>query len=291
MSIKNWLQGKLEAPSEDLTADELMALDRHEEAKQMLLARLKLNAKDLHAHLKLAEAYRNLGDADSCRQEYLHVAGAYAEDGFYDRARAVLTKLSRVFPGQIDVETKMAALQRAKNLDYSRNKARAGLLSHSRLDDVRTGVMAVEFEQIWTELSRTSLVDQISSQDFTRLFESVRIRKLPTDQVVVEQGPEDRALFIVVKGSLDARAADKNGHLITLRSFGPGEIVGDTVLFKHYPWPAQYHCDKESTLLELDGDGVAFLIEGESDSGRLLDVLRGQGNDEIVRRAVAHLKK
>lgn len=289
MALKDWLRSNREAEERDYTPDELMALERYDEAKAKLVERLRYHPKDLNAHLKLAEAYRLLDQPDSCRQEFLYVARAFTEDGFYDKARAVLTRLSRFFPDQIDVEQKMAALQRAKRLDQERDRARRGLLSHGRPEDTRTGRLTVEFEQVWQRLSSTTLVDRLSSQDVTHLFENVRVRRMGSGTVVAETGPEPEALFIVVAGSLEARCADANGHTITLRSFGPGEIVGEAVLFEHRDWPAEYRCDGTTMVLELSRRGLERLIERHTDPRRLLDILQGQGNDRRAVRALEHL--
>lgn len=290
MPFKKWLRGGRETAEErEYTVDELMTLERYDEAKARLKRRLKYKPDDLHAHLKLGDVFKGLGDADSCKQEYLHVAAAYASDGFYDRARAVLRKINRLFPGEIDVERKMEALKRAKRLDYSRDKARAGLLS-SRVSRNAAGRMTLEFERIWAELSKTPLVDQISSQDFVRLFESVRLRRLARGKVLAEEGEERPALFIIVAGAVEARVADKAGHLISLRSFGPGEIVGESTLFQHRPWQAEYRTDDFTDILELDRQGLEYLIEVQGDPERLLNVLRDQGNDQKVARAIDHLR-
>lgn len=291
MPFKKWLRGGRDTADEfEYTVDELMAMDRFEEAKARLEQRLKYKPDDLHAHLKLGDVYKGLGDADSCKQEYLHVASAYANDGFYDRARAVLRKINRLFPGEIDVERKLEVLKRAKRLDYSRDKARAGLLS-SHVDRRVASRMTLEFERIWGELSKTSLVDEISSQDFVRLFESVRVRRLARGKVVAESGSDHQAAFIIVAGAIEARAPDKAGHLISLRSFGPGEIIGESTLFQHRAWPAEYRTDDFTDVLELNRSGLEHLIEGQADPKRLLDVLRSQGNDQKVARAIDHLRK
>ena len=149
----------------------------------------------------------------------------------------------------------------------------------------------MEFERVWNQLSATPLVDQVSAQDFTRLFESVQIRRLGRGEVLVEAGPKPERLFILVKGVIEARAEDKNEHLIALRSFGAGDILGDTVVFQHQPWVAQYRANEDSVLLELDRKGLERLLSGHGDPRRLLDVLRSQDNDSTVRRAVRHLAR
>ncbi len=289
--FKDWLPTKKAAPAENLTVDELMALDRHDEAKQELLARLKDHPNDLHARLKLGDAYRHLGQADACQQEYLFVAAAYSDDGFYDKARAVLTKVSRFFPGQISVEGQMRALQRAKNLQYTRDQARAGFLSQSPLE----GTRAIEFERLWETISHSDLVDRITSHDFALLFEKANVRRVKPGDVVAEPptgGAKQRPVaFIVVSGGLEARALDANGHEIVLRVFGPGEIVGATVLFGDSTWPARYCSAGETTLLELDQQGAASLVGEGRKPRELLTALRDGTNDQIVWRAVAHLRK
>ncbi len=294
MALKDWLRsprsGK-EQEEREYTPDELMALERYDEAKAMLVERLRYHPKDLNAHLKLADVYHCLQEPESCKQELLYVAGAYAEDGFYDKARAALTKMNRLFPEQIDVELKIAALQRAKRLEYSRDRARRTLISHGRLDDAATGRMTVEFEQVWKRLIHTTLVDQMSTSDFTRLFESARLRRLHPSEQIAEPGPVPRALYLIVEGAVEARGIDTQGHEIGLRSFAVGDIVGDTVLFDERPWPASYLCEKAALLLELDLEGAKKMLEGHPDPRGLLDVLRGQGNDNTVERAVDHLAR
>ena len=174
MARKKWFSGsKKKLDDSDLTVDELIVLERYSEARDLLNERLRYHPKERHTHLKLAEVSLALKDAVSFKHEYLHAATAYARDGFYDKAKAVLVKVHRLFPGEIDVELKMEALKRAKRLDHTRGKARAGLLSTRGLDNPMSGRMAVEFEAIWNELMNTSLVDRISSDDFARVFAAV----------------------------------------------------------------------------------------------------------------------
>ena len=250
MALKNWFRGNKEPEGEvEFTVDELIVMERFEDARALLNERIRYYPKDRHAHLKLAEVYLALKDADSCQQEYMHVASAYAEDGFYDKARAVLMKLHRLFPADIDVDLKMEALQRAKRLEHTRGKARAGLLSTSSLDNPLSGRMAVEFESIWGELTRTSLVDRISSDDFARVFAAVEILEVAPGGVLVEAGSAYEVLFIIAKGSIEARGIDLRGHHVTLRAFGAGDIIGERSLLSHAPWAAQYRCLEKAKVL------------------------------------------
>jgi hypothetical protein len=289
--FKKWFSNPTATVDTTLTVDELIVTEQFEEARDRLNDRLRYHPKDVHAHLKLAEVYQALGEADSCKQAYLHVAGAYASDGFYDKARAILTKVSRIFPGEIDIEQKMGALQRAKRLDRTRGKARAGLLSTQSASNPKSGRMALEFETMWNELSKTVFVDQISSDDLYRFFAAVEIVEYPAGRLLAHSGSTEEALYLLVNGTVEARTQDDRGHEVTLRAFAPGEIVGEGSLFSHRPWPANYQCTVRSQLLLLRHIGLEGLIAGHSDPKGLLDTLRSHGNDERVARAVRHLRK
>jgi tetratricopeptide (TPR) repeat protein len=263
--FKKWFSSSTKSVDQTLTVDELIVIEEYEEARDLLNERLRYHPKDVHAHLKLAEVYQALKDPDSCKQEYMHVAGFYAADGFYDKARAILTKVSRIFPGEIDIEQKMSALQRAKRLDHTRGKARAGLLATQEASNPLSGRMAVEFETVWNELSKTVFVDQISSEDLYRLFSAVEIVEYGPGRVLAAAGSEEEILFLVAKGSVEARVPDDRGHQVTLRAFGPGDILGDGALFSHRPWPANFQCVTAAKVLVLRRAGLKGLIAGHSD--------------------------
>jgi CRP-like cAMP-binding protein len=292
MARKKWFRGsRASADDSPLTPDELILNERFEEARDSLNAHLRYYPNDLHAHLKLAEVYKELENPESCRQEYLHVASAYAQDGFYDKARAVLLKVHKLFPGEIDVDQKMSALQRAKRLEHTRGKARAGMLSTHRLDNPMTGRMTVEFEAIWSQIARTTIVDQISPDDLSRLFGVVEIVELHPGESLVDEGDRAEILVLIAVGTVEARVTDRQGHDVTLRSFGPGDIIGERAIFNHAPWPAAYRIQAKTKALRLDGPGLEKLILGHPNPRNLLDVLRTQGNDDKVARAARHLRE
>ena len=63
MAFKKWFPGREKSESAEpaLTIDDLIELQRFDEAEDLLRAKLKSNANDLHAQLKLADLYRRSG--------------------------------------------------------------------------------------------------------------------------------------------------------------------------------------------------------------------------------------
>ncbi|MDX1631842.1 MAG: hypothetical protein R3234_08270, partial [Thermoanaerobaculia bacterium] len=86
MVIKK-LFGKKGEGDREYTIDELIILERWEEAEEKLKAKMKVKDQ-VHDHLKLADVYVGLKRISDAIDEYVYVADKYAADGFYDRAIA-----------------------------------------------------------------------------------------------------------------------------------------------------------------------------------------------------------
>src|SRR5215210_118755 len=105
VSIKSWFGGgskqdqkpgqKPGKKEEEYTIDDLIVLERYDEAVEHLKSRIKLNPNDLHMHLKLAEAYIGLKQHDRAVDEFGYVAEEYAQDGFYEKGIALLSKAQK----------------------------------------------------------------------------------------------------------------------------------------------------------------------------------------------------
>jgi tetratricopeptide (TPR) repeat protein len=108
--------------------EDLVVLERYEEAIGLLEERIKGNPRDLHSNLRLAEVYAVAGMGPKSLDRYLFVADSYADDGFYDKALALLSKLSRLAPADETLSAKILWLQRMKNLEHSRAGVIEGLL-------------------------------------------------------------------------------------------------------------------------------------------------------------------
>ena len=85
-------------PDAELTVEDLIVLERWPEAIERLQARVKTNPRDLHAHLKLADVYAGANQGRKALDQYLLVADTYTEEGFLDKAVALLSKISRLAP-------------------------------------------------------------------------------------------------------------------------------------------------------------------------------------------------
>ena len=106
--------GAREAPAEAATVEDLIVLERYDEAAERLKVRVRENPDDLHSYLKLAEVYTALRRVGDAVDAYLHVADEYARDGFYDKGIALLARAHKLIPTDDALPLKIHALEQIK---------------------------------------------------------------------------------------------------------------------------------------------------------------------------------
>jgi CRP-like cAMP-binding protein len=284
--MKRWFKGREPtAQSEAEMVEDLIVLERYEEAEQKLRHRLKIVPKDLHAHLKLADVYTAARRLDDAVLEYVFVAEAYAGDGFFDKGLALLARAQKLRPLDEGLRLKIGALERAKRLEHSRVMAVEGLRSAGGAQRRA----AMELQHLWHNLTGCSLLDRLVSEQVKLLFSALEVLHVNSGQLLVERGSRVAQLFLIARGAVEARVTT-GGEETALRSFATGDIVGDSVLLEHIPWPATYRTLEESTLLRLDRAGLAKALTGNPDPRGFLNALREQRNDRRILGAVRRLE-
>lgn len=275
------------------SVEDLIVLELYDEAEARLKARLKKRPEDLHAHLKLAEVYTGLKRGGDAVQEYVFVAEEYARDGFYDKGIALLGKASRLAPMDEKVRLKTASLHTAKRLEHKRIAAVEGL----REGGAAGNAWAMEVQREWHHLARGPLIQGLAAEQLRRLFGALAMTRWEQGTMVAERGAPGEELHLVLRGTLEARlegddpgGGGSGGAGRELRTFGAGDIVGESVLFQHRAWPATYVATESSALLTLTRLGLEQALLGNPDPRGLLEALRKQGHDQAVANMVGKLR-
>src|SRR6185295_4430118 len=284
----NWFRGKKQQEPQDYTIDDLIVLERYEEAERRLLARLKDNPNDLHSHLKLAEVYTELRRFEKAVDEYVYVAEEYAQDGFHDKGIALLSKAMKFAPLDPSLRFKVEKLQREKSMEHVRSLALEGL---RQAGGTQAGTSALELKRLWHNLATSTMVQGLAGtgEQLKRLFAAMQLVRFEPGAVLVREGSRDAFLLLIVIGVVDA-AAEAGGRVMTLRSFTSGDIVGEGVLLERGAWPADYRAAESVTALKLTREGLEKCLVGNSDPRGFLETLRGQHNDRDVLATVRRLR-
>ncbi|HTG34589.1 MAG TPA: cyclic nucleotide-binding domain-containing protein [Thermoanaerobaculia bacterium] len=283
----NWFRGgkKQQQEPQEYTIDDLVVLERYDEAEERLRARLKDNPDDLHSHLKLAEVYTHLRKFDKAVIEYVFVAEEYAQDGFHDKGIALLSKATKLAPLDPSLRQKTEKLQRGKSSEQVRTLALEGL---REAGGAQAGT-ALELTRLWHHLAASTVVRNLPGESLKRLLSAMVLLRLESETVIAREGSEEAFLLLIVQGVVEA-TIESGGHAGTVRSFGSGDLLGEAVLFERGKWPARYRTAEPVIALKLTREGLEKCLVGNADPRGFLETLRGQHNDRDVAATVQRLR-
>ena len=286
MGLKDWLQsvnpGKGGQADEALSANDLIALERYDEAEMLLRRRLQRRKDDLRIRLRLADLHLKTGRGREAAAEYQSVGDAYARAGEFNKAYAIVAKLVRMVPDDPGLRTKMERLDRARRLDHRRKTV---------VSAAGSGVEAMKLQSHWPQLMQSFLVEELSDDRLKRLMPNLRFDSYPAEKQIIAAGERRAELLWVVEGQIAASVALKTGASTDIRLFDVGDLIGDEALLKQTPWTANYVTHGKTEALVLDRKGLESALQGEPDPRGFLDILRTQRHDAQVAAAVAKIWK
>lgn len=276
-----------EVQERELTIEDLITLERYEEAAEKLKARVKTAPKDLYSHLKLAEVYVALKEPIKAIDEFTYVGDSYAADGFYDKAIALVSKAAKMAPGDDTLPRRVAKYHRMKILEQRRLLAIEGLRTNRSMSGA-VGNSQLQVELLWNKIAKSHLVEQLSAEQLKKLFTVMELVNTKTGEVLAERDSLLPMMYLVVDGVVEA-GADVGGRFMNIRSFSTGDLIGDSALLEQKPWPAQFRVGQSGTLFRLTREGLAEVMVGNEDPRGFLSVLRQQANDRDVAASLRKL--
>jgi tetratricopeptide (TPR) repeat protein len=292
VGIRSWFGGgaKQQQPDkgkqQEYTIDDLIVLERYDEAAERLKARLKINPQDLHSHLKLAEVYAQLRQFDKAVDEFGFVADEYAQDGFYDKGVALLSKAQKLAPLDQSLRFRIERIQREKSMEHVRGQALEGL---RQAGGAQAGTSAVELKKLWHNLSASSVVQHLSGDQLKRLFSAMQLVRLEEKALIAEEGSRDSFLLLIVTGTVECFVRD-NGKEMVIRSFTSGDLIGEAPLLERGTWPGFYRAAEPVTALRLAREGLEQALVGNPDPRGFLEVLREQHTDRDVAATLRRIR-
>ena len=291
MGIRSWFGGGAKQQAEkgkeqEYTIDDLIVLERYDEAAERLKTRIKLNPQDLHSHLKLAEVYAQLRQFDRAVDEFGFVADEYAQDGFHDKGIALLSKAQKLAPLDQSIRFKIERIQREKGMEHVRSFALEGL---RQAGGAQAGTSAVELKKLWHNLSSSGVVQHLPGDQLKRLFSALQLVRFEPRTLVAEEGSREAFLLLIVTGTVEGFVLD-GGKEMVVRSFTSGDIIGEAALLERGTWPASFRAADPVTALRLAREGLEQSLVGNPDPRGFLEVLREQHNDRDLAATVRRLR-
>ena len=128
------------------------------------------------------------------------------------------------------------------------------------LSSFRTGRETIYPESLRERLEAFPLLAEVGDAAMKRLLAEANWFGLPGGQVLQRDGENNRALFLVVTGSLGVFVDDENGKRRIVAHIGAGETVGEMSLISGEPHSAQLIALRDSELLRVSPDAFDSLI-------------------------------
>lgn len=287
-------RGKSASPAKgkeaDLTLEDLIALERYEEAAEMLRQRLKMFPKDLHAHLKLAEVYVSLKSASKALDEYLFVADVLAEDGFFDKGIAVLQKAAKLAPGDDQIPRRLERYKNMKVLERRRDLAIEGLLANNTTGVHTAGNTQLQMQLLWNKIAKSPIVARIEPEQLKKLFSVMELSPVKAGTWLARTGQVLPTIFLIVDALIEVEA-QAGGRTFNVRNFTGGDLIGDSALLENKAWPADYKVATTGNVFKLGREGLQIAMMGLADPREFLSILRVQANDRDVAANIQRLAR
>lgn len=100
------------------SAEKLVQKGKIEQAIREYEKLLKLNANDVNTINRVGDLYNRIGQVDKAVELYERIANAFATDGFFNKAIAMLKKINRLAPDRVDVFKRLAELYLQQGLIF-----------------------------------------------------------------------------------------------------------------------------------------------------------------------------
>ncbi|MEZ5333186.1 MAG: cyclic nucleotide-binding domain-containing protein [Thermoanaerobaculia bacterium] len=266
-----------EGDDDPYTIEDLIVLGRYEEARSELTHRMRTNPRDYHSAVKLGDVYRAEGDLLKAGRTYVQAAEGYAGDGFLEKALALMLRVQKEIPADPRVAGAVRRLENTRQVESHRETVVEALSGAARKAD---GLNRVVAQNAWPAIASSGLPVGLSAPDVRRLFLAFRPVVEAPATVLVRQGEEREALFLVLHGSVEAEVATADGRRLVLETYGPSALFGERSLLAHLPWLATYSTRARTTLLLLEPEQLPGALQGSPNPKALLDALRSQERDQ-----------
>jgi hypothetical protein len=259
------------------TVDDLILQGRLSRAQHILELRIAENDEDVHSHIKLGDLLAGKRRTADALKSYLRAAELLSLDGFFDKSLALLKTARKLAgPDQTTIDAMEETVLRAKELDMAAWTMRKGKSAEGgRLS------ASIELEALWRRMHDSDFVNNLGAGQLEALMEAMELYQLPAGELLVREGDHEPAIFLIASGLLQARL-DPDRRDLLLRNFGPGQIIGESVLFERRAWPASYRAAHNCQLLRLDVGGLQRALNKTKSRRQLIMALSSQHNDTQV---------
>jgi CRP/FNR family cyclic AMP-dependent transcriptional regulator len=110
-------------------------------------------------------------------------------------------------------------------------------------------------------LRQAPLFAALPEHDLAQLAQMAREVEVQAGEVIIHQGADSDALYVVTSGQIRVFLTDESGKEIILSLDGPGTVVGEISVLDGAPRSASVAARQKTHLLRIDGSALRNLLE------------------------------
>lgn len=110
-------------------------------------------------------------------------------------------------------------------------------------------------------LSRIDLFSRVPLTDLENLSRAMRVEQFPPGHAIFREGEPGNAMYLVEVGQIDITVAGQVSQVAPLRTFGPGEVVGELALLDGRPRSATGRVRIPTTVLTLPREAFVRFVQ------------------------------
>jgi CRP-like cAMP-binding protein len=138
-------------------------------------------------------------------------------------------------------------------------------------------------------LARVPVFSTLVPEDLARIAELAVPRELEPGQVVFREGDSSDTCYVVRSGRARAIREHSDGRVITLATFGPGDIFGELALFEDERRSATVEAVSPTTIVAVLGPDMRRLMVEHPDISTRLVIALGrrlrEANERLARQS------
>jgi CRP/FNR family cyclic AMP-dependent transcriptional regulator len=112
--------------------------------------------------------------------------------------------------------------------------------------------------------NRVELFDNLTTEQLRELLASSEEVSVLTGRTIYETGHVERALFILLSGSVEVDVAAPRAGERSVAELGPGSVFGESSFFHAHPHSATVKAIADSRLVRIDRDAFDKLLQSNN---------------------------